>query len=120
VDPAGVYRAPQVPGNYTVQAEVPGEARATLRVKVVPAPVGPVKGPARAVRGAAGLRASVPEQPGCAYAWTVEGGQVKAGAGTPRITFDAGTGPRVRLICEITNEAGEAFRSTLDLPLVEP
>jgi len=119
VDPAGVYRAPQAPGHYTVQAEVPGEARATLRVKVVPAPVGPLKGPARATRGASGLRASVPEQPGCAYAWMVEGGRVTSGAGTPRITFEAGTGPRVRLICEITNEAGEAFRSALDLPLAD-
>lgn len=121
VDGAGVYRAPPVPGSYTVQAEVPGEpgARATLRVKVVAAPVGPVKGPGKAIRGGAGLRASVPEQPGCTYAWTVDGGQVTAGAGTPRITFDAGTGPRVRITCEITNEAGEAFRSTLDLPLAE-
>lgn len=122
VDGSGVYRAPQVPGAYTVQAQVPGEpgARAVLRVKVVPAPTGPLKGPAKAAKGATGLRASVPEQPGCTYTWTVEGGQIKAGSGTPRITFDAGAGSRVRVTCEITNEAGEAYRSTLDLPLAEP
>ncbi|BDU77413.1 hypothetical protein [Mesoterricola sediminis] len=121
VDALGEYRAPQTPGRYTVQAALREDptVRATLAIQVVAAPVGPVRGPGHATKGATGLGASVPDQPGCTYAWTVEGGTLRTGAGSPRITFDAGAGPRVRLICEITNEAGEAFRSTLDLPLAD-
>jgi len=120
VDANGTYRAPQVPGQYTVQVASREDAtvKATLAVKVVAAPVGPVKGPARITAGQTGLGARVPDQPGCTYAWKLSGGTLTSGQGLPEVVFEAGAGPELKLTCTITNEAAESMEASLALPVM--
>lgn len=115
VDAKGTYHAPSRPGAYTVQVASREEPsiKAKVPVKVVAAPAGAVKGPGRVTAGAKGLRASVPEQAGCRYAWTVTGGTVTGGADGPMVLFEAGDGPKIQLVCDITNEAGDSFQAKL-------
>ncbi len=119
VDGSGRYRAPAVPGVYTVVVSSKDDPsiRTSVPVKVVAAPAGTVKGPGRVTPGAKGLRASVVEQAGCRYAWKVTGGVVTAGADAPLVSFDAGEGPALELVCEITNEAGDSFQAKLTVPV---
>jgi hypothetical protein len=120
VDAAGGYRAPATPGEYTVRGTALDDpaVKATLSVKVVAAPTGPLRGPSRISAGQKGLKAGLPEQPGCTYAWTVSGGVITAGGREPRVTFDAGEGPEVRLDCVVANEAGDVFKGTLTVPVM--
>jgi hypothetical protein len=121
VDATGAYRAPAVPGDYTVrgQAQDDPAAKASLAVKVVAAPTGPLRGPARITAGQKDLKAGVPEQPGCTYLWTVAGGVITAGGREPRVTFDAGEGAQVKLDCVVTNEAGDTFKGSLTVPVAK-
>jgi len=117
VDTTGRYHASQVPGTYTVQVAAAEDATAkdSLVVKVVAAPMGEIRGPGPVKAGTEGLRASVPEQEGCTYAWTLTGGRALAGRDTPALTFQAGDGPKLKLTCEITNEAGDFLTLSLDV-----
>ena len=119
VDPSGRYKAPAVPGDYTVQVRSKEDpaVKDAVAVKVVAAPRGAVKGPGKVVAHAAGLRASVPDQAGCTYAWKVTGGRITGGAQGPLVTFDAGDGPKVKLVCELTNEAGDVLEAALEVPV---
>jgi hypothetical protein len=49
--------------------------------------------------------ASVQTQTGCTYAWTVTGGTLASGQGTPAITFNAGAAGTLQLTCVVTNAA---------------
>ena len=49
--------------------------------------------------GAKGLSASVPAHAGRTYVWTVTGGTVTAGAGTPTLTYTAGPAGTTLLKC---------------------
>jgi hypothetical protein len=71
--------------------------------------------------GATGLTASVPEQPGATYAWTVTGGRLTAGAGTAAITFSAGTSAELAVAVTVTVPGGtRAWASrTFDLAPLE-
>ena len=117
VDASGAYHAPQVPGNYTVQV---ASQEATLPVKVVAAPIGPVKGPAHATAGQTGLGARVPDQPGCTYLWKLTGATLTSGQGLPEVVFEAGDGPELKLACTITNEANESLEASLTIPVAAP
>lgn len=85
------------------RASLPGIAKATI----VPAPVVPtVSAPTFVTDAQPGYQASVPEQQGCTYAWTIAGGTLTAGTTTSTATFTpSGTGP-LRLSCVATNAAG--------------
>ena len=122
VDASGAYHAPQVPGNYTVQVASQEDAavKATLPVKVVAAPIGPVKGPAHATAGQTGLGARVPDQPGCTYLWKLTGATLTSGQGLPEVVFEAGDGPELKLACTITNEANESLEASLTIPVAAP
>jgi hypothetical protein len=119
VDASGRYRAPGKPGAYTVQVRSKDDPaiKATVPVKVVAAPAGAVKGPGKVAAGAKALRASVVEQAGCRYAWKVTGGTITSGADAPLVVFVAGDGPKLDLVCEITNEAGDSFEAKLTVPV---
>jgi hypothetical protein len=97
-------------------------APATASCEIIPEPAVPViAAPAHVTAGAAGLTASVPAHPGSAYAWTLTGGILTAGAGTPRITFTAGPSGTVHLACTITNAAGiSAAPGTATCAVVAP
>ena len=118
VDDLGRYRAALVPGVYTLQAGlVSGRASASARITVVAPPAGNISAPARVVRQATGLKASVPAVAGSTYAWTVQGGRILEGAATEAITFEAGEERLLLLTCKVTNLAGDALNSTLELPV---
>ena len=117
VDELGRYRAALVPGVYTLQAGlVSGRATASARITVVAPPAGNITAPARVTRHATGLKASVPAVAGSTYAWTVQGGRILDGGATDTLTFEAGD-ERLLLTCKVTNVAGDALNSTLELPI---
>lgn len=76
-------------------------------------PPSAVTAPAKVTAGKSGYTASVPTQPGFAYAWSIEhgNGSILAGAGTPAVTFTAGAGGMTRLLCAITDAAGVAAQA---------
>lgn len=122
IDAEGRYQAPASPGSYTVQvaAKEDPTVKDTLAVTVVAPPKGPIQAPPRVAAGAGGLLATVPEQPGCSYRWRAEGGRIETGADAHRVTFAAGAGPKVKLVCEIVNAAGDSLEASLEVPVVVP
>jgi len=119
VDGAGQYRAPKVPGVYQVQAAWQGSS-GKARVTVVAPPVGEIIAPRRVMAGAVDLAAHIVKVPGSQYAWSISGGRIFAGTDTPAVTFQAGTGPSVVLRCTVTNAAGDALRTSLEVPVAAP
>lgn len=122
IDARGRYRAPGKPGVYTVEARPQADPSKAVqaRVTVVPPPMGLISAPATVAPEAAGLRAGVPVQPGCRFAWTLTGGTLLSGADTDTITFQAGEGPSLVLTCRITNAAGDALTSSVEIPVARP
>ena len=122
LDGQGHYRAPEQPGVYTLEARSqanPAQA-SQARVTVVPAPLGAISAPATVAPEAADLRAAVPAQPGCRFAWSLSGGTILSGAEADTVTFSAGAGPKLVLICRVTNAAGDALTSSLEIPVARP
>jgi len=122
VDAAGTYRAPAVPGVYTVQADfkVRSGQTASAKVTVVAPPAGAINAPPRLMPGALGQRAGIAPVPGSSYRWSITGGEITAGTETPAITFAAGTGPKVLLRCKVNNLAGDVLNTSLEVPVVPP
>ncbi len=113
------YQAPDHPGVFTVEARplaAPAQA-VHARVTVVPPPLGPITAPDAVAPGATPLHASVPTQPGCRFAWGLDGGRLLSGADTHAITFSAGAGPDLVLRCQVTNPAGDTLTSSLEVPV---
>ena len=121
VDGAGHYRAPYLSGTYTVQASLrSGSPTAQAKVTVVAPPAGNIAAPAQVNPGATALKAQVPAVKDSRYAWRLEGGKALAGAGSPTLTFEAGGGPLVILVCKVTNAAGDSVNSVLEIPVARP
>jgi hypothetical protein len=78
----------------------------TASVTVTDPPVSAVVAPTSVTAGQAGYTASVGAQAGCAYAWSITGGSITAGAGTISITFTPDPTGTVNLSCVVTNAAG--------------
>jgi hypothetical protein len=72
------------------------------------------------LRGAEGQVARIAPVPGSQYQWTIAGGLITAGTDTASVTFQAGAGPKVVLACRVTNAAGDALRSSLEIPVAAP
>jgi len=122
LDAQGRYRAPERPGVYTVEARPQADPTKVVRarVTVVPVPQGTISAPATVAPEATGLRAGLPVQPGCHFAWSLSGGTLLAGADTDTVTFSAGEGPKLVLSCRVTNAAGDALTSSLEIPVARP
>lgn len=78
----------------------------TTEVKVVAAPVATITAPAKVTAGRA-YTASVPEQTGSTYAWTLTGA-TPATSSNREVTFTPGATGTVGLTCVVTNAAGTA------------
>lgn len=90
---------------------------------VVPVGAGPsctISAPASVCASSSGHAASVPDAgPGATYAWTIAGGAILSGQGTPSIVFSAGGGASVDLGCTVTALNGCGCAGNLSVP-VEP
>src|SRR6478672_2556938 len=116
IDQNGNFTASNTPGAGTITAmwerDVRYTATATTTVVVVPqagitvlAPVGNTPG-----------NASVPSQPDSTYVWTIQGGTILSGQGTPQIQF-ADSGPDATLVnCTVTDGAGDTTNSSAAVP----
>jgi hypothetical protein len=105
----------------------PGGGQAEITVGL-PVAQPDVTAPKDAAIGSLGLPASAPAHDGSTYAWTIVGGTLASGQGTPSITFDAG-GPGTTMLVQVaeTNTAcvspvGEARVQVdfLDVPPAHP
>lgn len=101
--------SPTLDTTYTLT--VSNSQGVTVTRKVVVAVVAPpatpaVIAPAHVTAGQGGYTASVPDQAGCTYAWTVTGATITAGDGTSSLTFTPGTSGQVSFSCVVTNAAG--------------
>jgi hypothetical protein len=85
---------------------------ATKDVNVVAAPVATITADALEPTGRPGLVASVPEQAGCTYAWTLTNATKTGGNGTQSITYTAGAVGSATLKCTVKNAAGMAVTGT--------
>lgn len=84
---------------------------AMLSPVVVAEPV-TISSPVSVCAESTGHQASVTNQAGLTYGWTISGGQITAGANSPEITFTAGNGPALTLTAYVTNSTtlhGETF-----------
>jgi hypothetical protein len=118
VDGSGAYRSPAGPGVYTVRAQAKdGESQpAAAKVTVVAPPAGEIIAPPRVLPQTAQVARIAPVA-GSQYRWSIVGGLITAGTDTASVSFQAGAGPRLTLACRVTNAAGDALNSTLELPV---
>jgi uncharacterized protein YfaP (DUF2135 family) len=77
-----------------------------------------ITAPGTAAAGGTGLAASVPEQAGATYAWTIANGTIVAGDGTRSITFSAGSAGTLALTCTASNSAGASDPGGCSLTVV--
>ena len=96
-----------VPGTVTLTCTLTlaGQtvATATGNVMATNAPLKPtIVAPGFANTGQAGLLASVENQTGAAFVWTIAGGAITAGTGTSAVTFTAGQPGALTLSCTAT------------------
>ena len=114
VTAAGQYTAPATAGTYHVVATSVADPTASgqIAVDVLAAPIATMSAPGTVTTGATGLTASVPNQTGVTYAWTITGGTITAGASTNAITFTAGAPGSLVLTCIVTNAAGGSATGT--------
>lgn len=105
VSATGLYTAPAKAGTYHVVAASHADPMQTATTKVtvtqVNAPL--ITVPTYVTAGTANLTATVAAQADATYVWTLTGGTITAGAGTPQITFTAGASGYVETACTVTN-----------------
>nr|WP_320131187.1 hypothetical protein [uncultured Holophaga sp.] len=113
VDADGTYHAPKKSGRYVIRAtSVQGApASASVLVEVVPLPVGGMAGPERLPLSPVEEKASVPEQAGCTFLWSIEGGRLEGDPKAREVRFLPERGRPVTLQCRITNRAGDSLIS---------
>ena len=116
IDQNGNFTASNTPDSGTIIAmwdrDIRYTATATTTVVAVPqasitvvAPVGNVSG-----------TASVSTQPDSTYVWTIQGGTILSGQGTPQIRFtDSGTGA-TQVNCGVTDGAGDTTNNSATVP----
>ncbi len=92
-----------------------GTATQSVQVRVVAAPATPVITVPQSITADTQGTASVPEQAGCTYAWSLSGGTFVGPDNTPTITFRAGPTGHVQLYCVAINAAGTESRPGLAL-----
>ncbi|HET9793741.1 MAG TPA: hypothetical protein VFS34_04705, partial [Thermoanaerobaculia bacterium] len=76
-----------------------------------------VSAPAAVCAGSGGYAASAVSNSGNSYAWTISGGAITAGAGTPSVVFTAGTGASVVLGLSVRTPNGCMATSSTTIPI---
>lgn len=92
---------------YTVTDSNGCQGSDTLTVTVNPLPSCAITAATQVSANSTGNVASVQNAgPGASYAWTISGGSITSGQGTPNLVFTAGTGASVSLGVTVTTAAG--------------
>lgn len=117
IDADGTYTAPKDPGLFTIVASESGpqHAQGMARIRVVAKPDGTIRVPDFIRVGAKGVKAAVPVQDGSTYQWSITGGTLVSPMDGPSVLFDAAMAKHVLLKCRVTNAAGDALNSSLDI-----
>ena len=105
-------------GSYTVMTTSSGCASATsaaTAVTVNPKPVFALTAPATLFSGASSSASVDAACSGMTFSWSITGGTITAGQGTPRITFTAGAAGALTLMVSVTNAYGCADTKTADV-----
>ena len=97
-----------------------GSTTASANVAVVAAPTSIVTAPASALAGATGLFASVDEQDGATYAWTISEGTITSDPSSATISFAAGSAGTLTVTCVVVNAAGAAIVGSATVSVVAP
>jgi C1A family cysteine protease/formylglycine-generating enzyme required for sulfatase activity len=109
-------------GTFTLRCLVNG-VPATKVVNAVAAPDATITltggKDGKVTTGQTGMKASVPTQAGSSYAWSLTGGTITAGAGTPCLTFTAGDLGTAMLKCVVKNAAGMVVAGSRTVEVVE-
>lgn len=107
--PAAITPTQDTTYTLTVTNSVGSSTTATCQVRVVAVADQPIiSAPTNVTAGLAGYFASVPEQSGCSFVWTITNGEITDGQGTNRITYSAGTTSQpLSLSCKARNAAGD-------------
>lgn len=95
-----------------------GTAIGSANVAVVAAPVVAITAPASAIAGTSGLVASVPDQAGASYAWTISGGTISGSTTSKSVAFTAGAAGTLVLGCTVTNSAGTSTTGSANVSVV--
>jgi len=115
--PEGVYTASYLPGTYHVIARKQSNnaVTATATVRVVAPAEASITCPPVVNHDAMGLTASVTQNAGWTYAWSLQGATILSGQSTSVITFDAPKTGTLSLTCIVRNEAGKDATGTANI-----
>lgn len=90
----------------------------TASIQTLPAPDATITSPAVADVTADDLKASVPDQPGSTYAWTVTGATITAGEGTRQITLKPLSPGQILVACLVTNPLNVSTETSWPIQVV--
>ena len=83
------------------------------------APVATITAPASVTGGQAGYAASVPEQTGQTYLWTITNGTIMVGERSDSIAFRPGDSGAVTLTCKVTGATGLSTTGTASVTITK-
>ena len=110
IDSTGRFTAGSAPTTATIVAMWKDDVRytATAPATIVAPPVATVTVPSSTLTRNTAEAATVPTQPNSTYAWTIQGGTLVSGQGTPQVQFTSTDLGSVQLTCTVTNAAGDS------------
>lgn len=119
VSSSGLFTAGTAAATALVIAtsEADATAKDTATILVVSAPTVTVTAPDSAVQQGL-VNATIPSVSGMRYAWTVTGGSITAGQGSPSVSVQAGGGALLTITCTATNLADSALTASVQTVLV--
>ena len=122
IDSSGNYQAPAIEGVYNVQASLEGSPGFLARAKVtiVPIPSSTISAPVLVLPDTENLTATVVPTHKATYYWVINGGRITRGKNRNRVTFQAGAGDHLELICKVTNLAGDSVWSRAKVQIAPP
>lgn len=106
---AGVYRVATTANGCTSNL-APG-----VSVVVLPKPDATITAPSTMYSGAAAVASVNVSCIGATFAWSISGGTLKSGQGTPRVAFTAGAAGTLTLTITVTNSHGCSDTKTADV-----
>jgi hypothetical protein len=111
-----IFRAtdkPQRAATLPQAASAPGQPPAS--VSEPGRPNLSIQGENAVVAGTGGHATTVTGDPNLSYVWTIRGGTLESGSQGPTVTWSAGTGPDVIVICKGTNPEGKSSEVSMQI-----